>query len=155
MSTVAASLTAVTSMDAAAMDRTAEAARCILFFDGVCGLCNKSVDFVLARDVEGHFQFAPLQGETARQLLSPSDASDLSSMVLLIEGRTYRQSSAAVRILWQLSFGWQLLGTLLWLIPLPIRNLGYRLIACNRYRFFGRHETCRMPTPAERSRFLP
>ena len=155
MSTVAASLTAVTSLDVAAMDRTAEAARCILFFDGVCGLCNKSVDFVLARDVEGHFQFAPLQGETARQLLSPSDASDLSSMVLLIEGRTYRRSSAAVRILWQLSFGWQLLGTLLWLIPLPIRNLGYRLIACNRYRFFGRHETCRMPTPAERSRFLP
>lgn len=155
MSTVAASMTAVTSIGAAAMDRTAEAARCILFFDGVCGLCNKAVDFVLARDVEGHFQFAPLQGETARQLLSPSDASDLSSMVLLIEGRTYRRSSAAVRILWQLSFGWQLLGTLLWLIPLPIRNLGYRLIACNRYRFFGRHETCRMPTPAERSRFLP
>lgn len=155
MSTVAASLTAVTNIDAAMMDRTAEAARCILFFDGVCGLCNKSVDFVLARDQEGHFQFAPLQGETARQLLSPADASDLSSMVLLVYGRTFRQSSAAVRILWQLSLGWRILGTLLWLVPLPIRNLGYRLIACNRYRFFGRHETCRMPTPAERSRFLP
>lgn len=155
MSTVAASLTAVTSIDAAAMDRTADAARCILFFDGVCGLCNKSVDFVLARDPEGHFQFAPLQGETARQLLPPADVSDLNSMVLLIYGRTYRKSSAAVRILWQLSLGWRILGTLLWLVPLPIRNLGYRLIVCNRYRFFGRQETCRMPTPAERSRFLP
>ena len=155
MSTVAASLTAVTSIDAATTDRTAEAARCILFFDGVCGLCNKAVDFVLARDPEGHFQFAPLQGETARQLLSPADASDLSSMVLLVYGRTYRQSSAAVRILWQLSLGWQIVGTLLWLIPLPNRNLGYRLVACHRYRFFGRHETCRMPTPAERSKFLP
>lgn len=155
MSTVAASLNAVNAIDVATMDRTAEAARCILFFDGVCGLCNKAVDFVLARDREGNFQFAPLQGETARQLLPPTEASDLSSMVLLVEGRTFRRSSAAVRILWQLSFGWQVLGTLLWLIPLPIRNLGYRLIASNRYRVFGKHETCRMPTPAERCRFLP
>jgi predicted DCC family thiol-disulfide oxidoreductase YuxK len=155
MSTVAANLTAVTSIDAATMDRTAEATRCILFFDGVCGLCNKAVDFVLARDLEGHFQFAPLQGETARQLLSPADAGDLNSMVLLIYGRTYRKSSAAVRILWQLSLGWRILGTVVWLVPLPIRNLAYRLIAANRYRLFGRRETCRMPTPAERSRFLP
>ena len=155
MSTVAARLTAVTGIDAATTDRTAEAARCILFFDGVCGLCNKAVDFVLAHDPECHFQFAPLQGETARQLLSPADASNLSSMVLLVYGRTYRRSSAAVRILWQLSLGWQIVGTLLWLIPLPIRNVGYRLIARNRHRFFGRHETCRMPTPQQRTRFLP
>ncbi len=155
MSTVAASLTAVTSIDAALMDRTAEAARCILFFDGVCGLCNRAVDFVLAHDTEGHFQFAPLQGETARQLLSPADTSDLNSMVLLVAGRSHRKSAAAVRILWNLSLRWRILGTLLWLIPLPLRNLGYHLIACNRYRIFGRHETCRMPTPAERARFLP
>ena len=86
MSTVAARLATVTLADATTADRTAEAARCILFFDGVCGLCSRAVDFVLARDRRGLFQFAPLQGETARQLLPPAEISDLSSMVLLAEG---------------------------------------------------------------------
>jgi len=79
----------------------------------------------------------------------------LDSVVLLVEGQPFRKSSAAVRVLWRLGFGWQLLGTLAWLIPLPLRDLLYDLIARNRYRLFGKHDTCRMPTPAERSRFLP
>jgi predicted DCC family thiol-disulfide oxidoreductase YuxK len=127
----------------------------ILFFDGVCGLCSKSVDFVMARDRRNLIKFAPLQGETARQLLTPADVENLSTMILWIKGRSYRKSAAAVRILWRLSPGWQILGTLLWLIPLPLRNLGYSLVARNRYRFFGKKESCRLPTPEERLRFLP
>ncbi len=155
MSTVAASLASVANTELAASDRTAEASRCILFFDGVCGLCSRAVDFVLTRDRQGVFKFAPLQGETARQLLSAADVGDLNSMVLWVEGRTYCKSSAAVRILWRLGLSWQIIGTLLWLVPLPLRNLGYSLVARYRYRFFGKHDACRMPTPEERSRFLP
>ena len=155
MSTVPVSLTTTSEVDLVLDLREIDGVRRILFFDGICGLCNWAIDFVLKRDLKGNFQFAPLQGETARSLLTPEDVSDLNSMVLWVEGRTYRKSAAAVRVLWQLGPGWQIAGTLLWLIPLPLRNLAYSLIAQNRYRIFGKKETCRLPTPEERSRFLP
>lgn len=155
MSTVPVALTAETGQVLAADQRDVDAVRQILFFDGVCGLCNWSIDFVLKRDNERRFQFAPLQGETAQVLLPPADVTNLSSMVLWRGGQTYKKSSAAVRVLWQLGLFWRLVGTAIWLIPLPIRNLGYFLIATNRYRLFGKKESCRLPTPEERARFLP
>lgn len=127
----------------------------IIYFDGVCGLCNRSVDRVIAWDRNHIFHFAPLQGETAAARLEPADIQNLGSLVVQVDGRTYRKSSAVVRILWQLGGFAGLLGTMLWLIPRPIRDLGYRLIATNRYRMFGKKETCRMPSPEERARFLP
>jgi predicted DCC family thiol-disulfide oxidoreductase YuxK len=155
MSTVAATVTTSAELAIAVTESSEDAVASILFFDGVCGLCNKSVDFVLVRDRRGAIQFAPLQGDTARHLLPPADRENLDSMVLWVKGQSYRKSAAVVRVLWRLSAGWQILGTLLWLIPLPLRNLGYSLIARNRYRFFGKKETCRMPSPEERQRFLP
>jgi predicted DCC family thiol-disulfide oxidoreductase YuxK len=155
MSTVAATVTTSAELAIAATEPSEDAVASILFFDGVCGLCNKSVDFVLVRDRRGTIKFAPLQGDTARSLLTPADRENLNTMVLWVKGQSYRKSAAAVRVLWRLSLGWQILGTLLWLIPLPLRNLGYSLIARNRYRFFGKKETCRMPSPEERQRFLP
>ena len=155
MSTVPASLTAVSDFELAIDLRETESLRRILFFDGVCGLCNEAVDFVLMRDRHGIFQFAPLQGETARTLLSPADVQDLNSMILWVGGRSFRKSSAVVRVLWQLGLGWRLMAILLWLIPLPLRNLAYSVVAANRYRMFGKKETCRLPTPDERTRFLP
>ncbi len=127
----------------------------IVFFDGVCGLCNASVDCLLRWDRRAVFRLAPLQGETARQLLSPDDTQQLGSSVLRADGRTYRKSAAIVQILWRLGTACQIAGTLLWLIPRPIRDLGYVFIARNRYRWFGKKETCRMPTAQERQRFLP
>jgi predicted DCC family thiol-disulfide oxidoreductase YuxK len=127
----------------------------IIFFDGVCGLCNTSVDQVIRWDRRGVFKFAPLQGETARQLLTSADTQRLDSVALLDHGRIYRKSAAAVRILWQLGALPSIAGTLMWLVPKPIRDWGYGVIARNRYRWFGKKETCRMPTPAERARFLP
>ncbi|MCA9021355.1 MAG: DUF393 domain-containing protein [Planctomycetaceae bacterium] len=129
----------------------------ILFFDGVCGLCNSSVDFAMARDRQARLYYAPLQGETARELLNEQDLASVDTVVFrTVDGaHCYRRSAAVVRLLWLLGFPWNLYGWLLWCIPLPIRNLGYRLIASVRYRLFGKHETCRMPTPEERARILP
>lgn len=126
----------------------------VLFFDGVCGLCNYYVDFVLKRDARGLFLFAPLQGSTAEATVSPEDRQHLDSLVLLVKGRIFRKSAAVVRILWRLSPAWKFCGTLLWLIPLPLRDLGYTLVARNRYRLFGKKESCRLPKPEERARFL-
>lgn len=126
----------------------------IVFFDGVCGLCNSSVDFVLRHDRRGRLRFAPLQGEMAARLLPAADRENLGSLVLWSEGHTFRRSTAVVRILWQLGGFWTIPAACLWLIPAPLRNGGYRLVAALRYRLFGKKETCRLPTPEERGRFL-
>ena len=155
MSTVPVAISGTTDMALAAEQREVDAVKQILFFDGVCGLCNWSVDFVLKRDQAGKIQFSPLQGETAKALLSPEDVADIQSMVFLFNGKVFRRSSAVVRVLWQLSPYWQAIGCALWLIPLPLRNLGYKVVASRRYQLFGKKATCRIPTPEERSRFLP
>jgi predicted DCC family thiol-disulfide oxidoreductase YuxK len=129
--------------------------RPVVFFDGVCGLCNATVDFFLKRDRRGQFLFAPLQGETAQERLDARDTEQLGSVILQVNGRTYRRSSAVTRMLWRLGGFWSFAGGLLWLIPWPIRELGYQLVAAFRYRLFGRKDSCRMPTPEERGRFLP
>lgn len=129
--------------------------RPIVFFDGVCGLCDRTVNRLLKCDKKEVLLFAPLQGETARQVLPAADIQELGSMIFWHQDRAYRQSAAVVRILWTLGGGYRVLAALLWLIPLPLRDWGYRRVAANRYRWFGKHDACRMPTPAERARFLP
>ena len=125
----------------------------IVFFDGVCGLCNWSVDFLLRRDRDAIFQFAPLQGETAERLLTPEER-DLNSIVFRDGQQTFRHSAAVVRLLWKLPQPWSTLGTALWLIPKPIRDLGYFLTSKYRYRLFGKHDVCRMPKEGEAKRML-
>lgn len=128
----------------------------IVFFDGVCGLCNASVDFILAKDRKGVFRFAPLQGETAAAMLTPEDIASLKSLVLRDEkGRIFRRSTAIWRILWTLGGSMRVLGAALWTVPWPLRDVGYRAISACRYRLFGKKDACRLPTPAERRRFLP
>ena len=128
--------------------------RSILFFDGVCGLCNRFVDFLLKHDRHGRVCFAPLQGTTAASSLSEDVVHGLDTVVFLEGGQPNCRSSAIVRVFWRLGGVWSVLGTLLWIIPKPIRDLGYRLVAKSRYRLFGKKETCRLPTPEERGRFL-
>ena len=127
----------------------------ILFFDGVCGLCNWFVDFILTRDSDGIFRFAPLQGSTAARSISAEDVASLRSVVLLDAAGSHRRSSAVVRVLRRLGGIWSVMGILLWIVPLPLRDLGYACVAATRYGLFGRRETCRMPTLDERKRFLP
>lgn len=126
----------------------------IVFFDGVCGLCNHTVDFLLRHDRTGRLRFAPLQGETAAAVLNPELRRDLNTLVLAHQNRVFVRSSAVARILMQLPGFWRITGAALWLIPWPLRDLGYRLVSVLRYRLFGKHESCRMPAPEERLRFL-
>ena len=126
----------------------------IIFFDGVCGLCNRFIDFVIARDGARLFRFATLQGDTARERLPEADL-DLNTMVLWEEQGILRKSTAAARILIRLGGVWALCGIALRLVPRPLRDLGYSFVATNRYRVFGKKVTCRMPTATERARFLP
>jgi predicted DCC family thiol-disulfide oxidoreductase YuxK len=126
----------------------------IVYYDGVCGICNHTVNWILKRDRTGGILFAQLQGETARRKLSQTDAEDLNSIVVTLGSKKYRKSAAVVRILWKMGGLNAVLGTLLWLIPFPIRDLGYKLVARVRYRLFGKLETCRILRPEEQSRFL-
>ncbi len=128
--------------------------RPILFYDGVCGLCNHTIEFIIRRDHRRLFRFAPLQGETARQLLDLAVIRDLKTFVYLGAKREYRRSAAVVRMLWNLGGIWKILAMFLWLIPMPLRELGYRIVSVSRYRLFGKKDVCRIPTPEERTLFF-
>lgn len=127
----------------------------IVFFDGVCGFCNSVVDFAMKHDREGVLRFAPLQGETARRLLDPSDVEDLNTFVFRDEQGLHRRSTAMVRLLSRLGGLWSVASVLLWIIPRPVRDVGYRVVAQYRYALFGKKEACRMPSSEERGRILP
>ncbi len=126
----------------------------ILFFDGVCGLCNTSVDWLLARDHAHRLAFAPLQGETAARLLPQTDRENLDTVIVWDRGNLYRRSEAVFRAVQLLGPGWNLLIAILNFIPTPIRDIVYRAVAANRYPVFGKRDTCRLPTKEERTFFL-
>jgi predicted DCC family thiol-disulfide oxidoreductase YuxK len=126
--------------------------RPILFFDGVCNLCNGFVDFLITRD--NSLLFAPLQGLTASHKLSPLLTQTLPSVVLIDEqGRVYLRSAAALRVLTGLGGLWLVLKIFL-LLPGFLRDIIYNFIAANRYSWFGKKDSCRLPSLAERDRFL-
>ena len=125
----------------------------IIFFDGVCNLCNAFVDFLLKRDQDQLFLFAPLQGRSAAQKLPDEVVGGLKSVSLWSQGQVFQKSDAALMILQQLGGAWWCMRVF-WAVPSPLRDLVYDLVAAKRYALFGRRETCRLPTPAERARFL-
>lgn len=126
----------------------------IVFFDGVCGLCNRFVDRVLRMDRRGGLRFAPLQGTTAATLLPAGTAAGMDTVVYLREGRVLQRSEAALRILMDLG-GWRRMYGALFAVPRFLRDAVYEWVARNRYRWFGRREACRLPSAGERERFLP
>ena len=129
----------------------------IVLFDGVCNLCNGAVLFIIDRDPRQRFLFAPLQSDFAVGLLASIDqeapVAGADSIVLIEDGRVYLRSAAALRVAKHLSGLWPLLGVLA-LVPTGLRDRAYDLVARNRYRWFGRQEACRVPTPELRQRFL-
>lgn len=128
--------------------------RKVVFFDGVCHLCNGFVDAIVSRD-KGHFLFfAPLQGSTAEQLLSTNDRRNLDTIIYFEAGKTYYRSAAILKILSSLGGAYKLFSVA-WIIPPPLRDMFYNLIAKNRYSWFGKRDFCRLPTPEERSYLLP
>jgi predicted DCC family thiol-disulfide oxidoreductase YuxK len=133
--------------------RMSEKHKGVVLFDGVCNFCDQAVLFLVDRDRSGHFAFAALQSPTARRLLAPHGLTDLSTIVLVEGDKVYTRSSAALRIARHMDGLWPLLSVL-WLIPKPLRDAAYSYFAANRYRWFGKLEACRVPTPELRARFL-
>ena len=127
----------------------------VVLFDGVCNLCNWSVQFIIKHDPHSRFLFASLQSISGLQLLKRHgiDAQVIDSMVLILGSRWYTRSDAALAIVRRLAWPWPLLYALI-IIPRWLRDWGYEVIARNRYRWFGRLDTCMVPTPALRDRFL-
>lgn len=135
----------------------ATTASATILFDGVCNLCNGFVQFVIRHDPRGHYRFAALQSELGRALLAAhgqvAPASGPESVVLLEGGRFYSHSAAVLRIAGQLGGVWRL-AAVGWLLPARWRDALYRYVARHRYQWFGRQESCWLPTPELRARFL-
>jgi predicted DCC family thiol-disulfide oxidoreductase YuxK len=125
----------------------------IVFFDGVCSLCNRAVDFFVRHDKKNTLLFAPLQGTTAEQLLPAGKTASLNTIVYYSHGQLSHRSNAVLNMLWDMG-GWWKLFIVLRLIPTFIRDFVYDWISANRYKWFGKKESCRIPTAAERARFL-
>ena len=132
----------------------------LVLFDGVCGLCDHVVQYLLDRDREARLTFAPLQGETAAELRArhAEIPDDIDTMVLVTnldgEERVYLRSAAAFGVASALGGLWRAVA---WLrvLPRPLTDLAYRAVAASRYHIFGKHDACRIPRPEERLRFLP
>jgi predicted DCC family thiol-disulfide oxidoreductase YuxK len=133
----------------------------VVFYDGTCGLCNRFVQFVLQRDHAGRVRFAPLQGELARQTLTARgrNPEDLDTVYVIADWGTPRErvldrSRAVLHTVRQLGGGWGMLARIASLVPSPLANVIYRLVASTRYRIFGQAEVCVLPKPEWRTRFM-
>lgn len=126
----------------------------IILFDGVCNFCNGTVQFIIKHDKRGIFQFASLQSSIGKELIETKPGlKDLDSVILIQNGFVKTESTAALQISKKLD-GWPKLFYIFIVIPAPIRNYFYKLFASNRYRLFGKSETCMIPTKEIRDRFL-
>ena len=127
----------------------------VVIFDGVCNLCVRSVKFIINHEADQLLRFTPLQSPAGARLLREYgfDPEDAKSFVLVADGKPYVKSDAAIRVARHLRGGWRLIGAIK-IIPRPIRNWTYDVIARNRYRWFGRSEGCMVPTPELLSRFV-
>lgn len=139
----------------------------VVLFDGTCNFCDGAVQFVIDHERGSDLKFAALQSDAGRDLLervaSPEEArllqhgatgdGDPDSMALVEGGRVYTHSSAALRMARYLRWPWRGLGVFI-VVPRFVRDMVYRWIARNRYRWFGKTDTCRVPTPELRARFL-
>ncbi|MCA9582759.1 MAG: thiol-disulfide oxidoreductase DCC family protein [Myxococcales bacterium] len=129
----------------------------VVLFDGVCNLCNATVQWLIDKDGEGRFRFASLQSEAARDVLAEAGVRDPSvlpdSIVLVDAAGVHVRSTAALRIGAVLGFPYNL-GKVALLVPRPLRDAVYNIVARNRYRWFGRRDVCMRPTPELAARFL-
>ena len=127
--------------------------RKIVFFDGVCGFCNKSVDFLLKVDDRRALSFSPIQGETAKRVL-PEERREKVDTITFFDGEwLYYRTTALLKIAKVLGGVWLAFYPLI-LLPESWRDAAYDWFAKRRYRFFGKKDACRLPTPEERARFL-
>lgn len=133
----------------------------LVFYDGVCGLCNRLNRFLLRRDASQRIFFAPLQGALAHRTLARhgADASDLDTVYVIADWQSPQEhalprSRGVLHALAQLGGGWALLAAIGRVIPGPLADVVYRTVAKNRYRVFGKYDACPLPLPEWRSRFV-
>jgi len=127
----------------------------VVIFDGLCTLCARSVKFILDHEEAPVLRFTSLQSPAGTRLLSELgfDPADARTFVLVADGSPYAKSDAAIRVASYLRGAWKLIGAMK-IIPRPIRDWLYDLVARNRYRWFGRREVCVAPSPDLRARFI-
>lgn len=127
----------------------------ILLFDGVCNLCNSSVTFVIQRDKKDLFRFAALQEPAGLELIEKHqiDTAKTDSIILIDNGKVYTKSTAALKVARHLGSAYPLLYAFM-IIPNFIRNWVYDYVAKNRYKWYGKKDSCMIPTPELKSKFL-
>lgn len=126
----------------------------LVLFDGVCNLCNGFVQFLIRQDKRDQLTFGSLQGSIAQQLLAQNGINNyLSSIVYIRNGKLHQRSSAALSILKDVG-GWWWLTQIFWIVPRPIRDMFYNWVGRNRYRWFGKRQSCMVPSPELQKRFL-
>ena len=126
----------------------------IVFFDGVCNFCNASVQWIIKKEAQALFLFAPLQGDAAKQKLNLDlQNSPPASVILYENGKVYSKSTAALRIARYLKWPWRIL-VIFTIVPAFMRDIFYDIIANNRYKWFGKQDSCMLPSAELRSRFL-
>jgi predicted DCC family thiol-disulfide oxidoreductase YuxK len=135
-----------------------DSANQVVFYDGVCGLCNRLVRFILKHDTRSYFRFASLQSDYATRILNPQgfDPQDLNTLYLVDapSERILTRSDAVILVLRKLGSFWRAVSVALSLFPKPLRDWGYGVVARRRYRIFGQYETCPLPEKKYQDRFL-
>jgi len=140
----------------------------LLLFDGVCNLCDRSVQFIIRHDPKGKFKFAPLQSGYAQKVLRPdrtapsqpqlttlpaADETPLRSIIFILHAKAYTRSTAIIKVMQELGFPWNVF-TLFYVLPRPLRDRLYDFVANHRYRWYGKKDSCLVPTAALRDRFI-
>jgi predicted DCC family thiol-disulfide oxidoreductase YuxK len=127
----------------------------IVLFDGVCNLCNSTVQFIIKKDAKGRFKFASLQGKTGQEFIKKFNlpAGDLNSFILVEDDKVFTRSTGALRMLKQLGLPWALLYGFI-VVPPFIRDAVYNWVARNRYKWFGKSDTCAIPNSETKDRLL-
>jgi predicted DCC family thiol-disulfide oxidoreductase YuxK len=145
------------------VERNAIQGRALLLYDGICALCNGVVQFLMKHDKLDKFRYAPLESSLGREVLARFDIHTFPDGVMLLtdaltpKEHLYQRSDAVAAALQRLSSPggmWRLAGRILKLVPRPLRDWSYGIVARFRYRLFGRYDTCPIPPPEHRSRSL-
>lgn len=127
----------------------------VVLFDGVCNFCNSSVNFIIRHDKNDYFRFTPLQSEIGKRISERYNLEygNLKSVILVENGKIYTRTTAALKIARKLSGAWPLLYAFI-VIPAPLRDIVYNIIAKYRYKWWGEMDACMIPTPEVRKKFL-